>query len=189
MPVVEPTVASEVLLLLHVPPTEVSAKVVVAPTQIAPAPTIAEGFGFTVTGIVTKHPVTGNVYEIDGIPDDMPVTIPVEPTVASVGLLLLQVPPVVVLPSEVTWPTQTLASPVIAAGIALTVIVVLTAQPVGKVYVNDTTPGATPVTSPELDPIVAIEVLLLVQIPPSTESLSTVVAATQTTPEPVITDG
>ena len=57
-----------------------------------------------------------------GVPADAPVTTPVAAlTVASAVLLLLHVPPVTVLPKAVVRPTHTLFTPVIAAGIGLTV--------------------------------------------------------------------
>ena len=55
-----PTVATEVVPLLHVPPALPSASVNDEPEQIAPAPVIAGGFGFTVSRAVMKQPV-GNV--------------------------------------------------------------------------------------------------------------------------------
>jgi hypothetical protein len=45
------------LALLHVPPAEVSVRVVLAPLQIVLLPVIAEGDTTTVTGFVTKQPV------------------------------------------------------------------------------------------------------------------------------------
>ena len=59
-PVPDATVASPVLLLVHVPPPDVLLSVVVTPTQTVDAPVIAAGNGLTVTGVVMKHPV-GNV--------------------------------------------------------------------------------------------------------------------------------
>ena len=74
---------------------------------------------------------------MSGFPPPTPVTTPVvEPTVASAGLPLLQVPPpvaslkVVVVGIE---PPQTIKVPVIAAGLGFTVaIIVETAQPFPK---------------------------------------------------------
>lgn len=56
-PVAEPTVASNVLLLVHTPPEVASDNVVDDPTQTLLAPLIALGFVFTVIGDVTKHPL------------------------------------------------------------------------------------------------------------------------------------
>jgi hypothetical protein len=53
-----------------------------------------------------------------------------EPTLATVALLMLHVPPVVGLLSVVQLPTQTASEPEIAPGDGLTVISVVTKQPV-----------------------------------------------------------
>ena len=55
-PVVNPTVAIPVALLLHVPPPA-SDKVVVNPEQTLRLPSIAVGNGLTVTTAVVIHPV------------------------------------------------------------------------------------------------------------------------------------
>jgi hypothetical protein len=52
VPVEEPIVASEALLLLQVPPDEPSLNVVVAPAQTIPVPVIDDGSGLTVTAAV-----------------------------------------------------------------------------------------------------------------------------------------
>jgi len=135
---VEPTVATDVLLLLHVPPVAVSARVIVDPTQTLDDPVIAGtvGNGLTVTAAVTivvqpKPLVT--LYVIVDVPVAAPVTVPVEPTVATTVLLLLHVPPVVVLLSDVVAPWHTLIVPVIAAtvgnGLAVTFAVTAAVQP------------------------------------------------------------
>jgi hypothetical protein len=56
-PVVLPTVAIPVAELLHVPPVVASANVVELPKHITALPEIADGKGFTVIGLTTKHPV------------------------------------------------------------------------------------------------------------------------------------
>ena len=56
VPVTSPepsTVATKVLLLLHVPPVEVLAKVVIDPTHTMPVPVIPVGTAFIVSVIVT----------------------------------------------------------------------------------------------------------------------------------------
>jgi hypothetical protein len=55
-PVVKPTAATVVLLLLHVPVPEPSLNVVVAPIHTDLTPLIADGSGLTVTVAVTLHP-------------------------------------------------------------------------------------------------------------------------------------
>ena len=79
-----------------------------------------------------------NVYEMVTLPEDTPVTVPVEPTVAMAVLLLLHTPPAVLLPSAVAAPAHRLPAPVMvpAAGNASTlikVIVVAVPQPFAAV--------------------------------------------------------
>jgi len=57
MPVVEPTLATEILLLSHVPPEVASLSVVVDPTHTAVVPVIDNGNAFTVTTVVARQPV------------------------------------------------------------------------------------------------------------------------------------
>ena len=59
-PVVNPTVAMPVALLLHVPPPA-SLSVVVKPEHTVSVPSIAVGNGLTVTTAVMIQPVTGKV--------------------------------------------------------------------------------------------------------------------------------
>ena len=67
------------------------------------------------------------------VPAARPVTVPeVEPMLAIDGLLLVQLPPAVddnVVPDA----THTLEAPVIAAGVRLTVTIIVAIQPVGSV--------------------------------------------------------
>ena len=132
-PVPEPTVASDVLLLLHVPPVVASLKVVVEPIHTLATPVIDAGFGLTVTPNTAVQPA-GSVYVMVAVPADTPVTIPVPaPTEAIEVLLLLHVPPLVASLSEVVSPTQTLLTPVIADGVGLTVSIIVVVQPAGNV--------------------------------------------------------
>src|SRR5665647_2384158 len=103
------------------------------------------GNGLTVTVAVTKHPV-GKVYDITDVPPDTPVTTPVPATtVATAGVALLHVPPAVASANVVVKPTHTFVVPVITAGKGLTVTVVVTKHPVGKVYDITEVPPDTPV--------------------------------------------
>jgi hypothetical protein len=56
IPVAGTTVATTVLLLLHVPPLEPSLKITVCPMQTAGPPVIGAGSGFTVNVLVTEQP-------------------------------------------------------------------------------------------------------------------------------------
>ena len=53
----DPTEATEVLLLLHVPVAGTSDMMVVVPKQTCEGPDIAAGTRFTVTGVVATQPV------------------------------------------------------------------------------------------------------------------------------------
>ena len=85
-----PTVA---LLLLQVPPVTALCRVVERLRHTLVAPVI-DAVGFTVIVVVVIHPV-GSVYVIDTDPPEIPVTTPVDPTMAAMALLpLVHVPPV-----------------------------------------------------------------------------------------------
>jgi len=114
-------------------------------------------------------------------PSVMPVTVPVEdPIVATPVLLLLHTPPLVELVNVVVKPTHTLVVPPIAAGFGLTVKLVTAIQPVLSVYVIVTTPSVMPVTVPDVEPMVATAVLLLLHTPPLVISVNVIVKPTHT---------
>jgi hypothetical protein len=69
---------------------------------------------------------------METVPVVIPLTVPVEPTVAIAVLLLLQAPPPASI-SAVVAPGQTWAKPVITGGPVFTVTDVVTAQPPGRV--------------------------------------------------------
>ena len=56
-PVPDPTVATAVLPLVHVPPPDASLKAIVDPTQTDGEPVMANGKGFTVTTTEAEQPV------------------------------------------------------------------------------------------------------------------------------------
>jgi hypothetical protein len=91
-PPVEPTDATSVLLLLHVPPDEVSLNVAVDPEQNPETPLIAPGAEWILTTVVSIQPdVEVKVTVVD--PCATPLTVPVaEPTVATLLPEMLQVP-------------------------------------------------------------------------------------------------
>ena len=80
-------IAGEAGARLHVPVVGKQVKVCVAPWHITGAPPISDGNALMVNGVVTAHPVTGMVYDITIVPDEVPeVMIPdVLPIVAMVG--------------------------------------------------------------------------------------------------------
>ena len=96
-------------------------------------PLIADGSGFTVTGVVIIQPVD-NAYVIVVVPANTPLTTPVPPpTVATKVLLLVHAPNPVASDKEVVKPAQTFVVPVIAAGNGFTVTNAVMTQPVGRV--------------------------------------------------------
>ena len=153
-----PIVATDVVLLLHTPPNVASVRVVVVPAQIVVVPAMddTEGKVPTVKVVVAvaepQAPVTE--YEIIEAPSDMAVTAPVLPIVATAGLLLLHVPPLVASVSVVVPPAHSVVMPVITpADTALTVMVLVAVavpQTFVTVYKITSIPVLTPVTTPIL---------------------------------------
>jgi hypothetical protein len=116
----EPTAGTE---LLHTPPPTALLNVVADPIQTLATPVIVPGLIFTVTTAVFKQPVD-NLYVIVEVPPATAETSPVlAPMLATLVLLLLQVPPVVPSDNVVKVPTHRLIVPPIAAGFGLTVTV------------------------------------------------------------------
>jgi hypothetical protein len=67
---------------------------------------------------------------ISAVPATIPLTIPVaEPTVATLALLLVQVPLVGDEPKVVVAPSQTVVVPLIALGVLITVTLFVAKQP------------------------------------------------------------
>ena len=86
-------------------------------------------------------------------------------------------------------PTHTFIVPVITAGKGLTVTVVVTKHPVGKVYDITEVPPDTPVTTPVPATTVATAGVALLHVPPAVASASVVVEAWHTVVVPVMTAG
>ena len=102
-----------------------------------------------------------------GVPCALPDTIPVvKPTVASKGMVLLQVPPVDVLLKVMVLPTHTEVDPVVAAGAIFMVTVAYTSGPQPLLYVIGAVPCAIPVQLPVAGLIVAMVVAPLLHVPP-----------------------
>lgn len=165
--VVAPIEASIGLLLVHVPPAEL-VKVIVLPVQTAEPPVMAEGNAFTTKGVLTKQAVAGIVYIILGVPAMLPVIVADPVMVTSAGILEVQVPPGVTSVKTVDDPTQTVAVPVIGAGVGLTRYEVVAMQPVGKLTVMVAVPPEMPLTEVVVEGpavTVAIVISLLLQVP------------------------
>ena len=108
------------------------------------------------------------------VPALTPVTVPSVPTVAIAVLLLLHETPPTASLRVIVDPAQTDVLPEIGPGVTSTVTLPVAVQPDGMMYVMASMPVLTPVTVPVTDPIVAINTLLLLQIPPVTVSVSVV---------------
>ena len=112
------------------------------------------------------------------VPAATPVTLPDPSTVALAVLVLVQVPPLMLLVSAVVRPVHTVFVPPIT-GDWVTFNNMLLEQPAAVVYDIVVLPPATPVTvtGEPAEPIVAADVLLLLQVPPVVASLNVIVEA------------
>lgn len=168
------TEAAAGLLLTHVPPEEGSS-VVVPPTHTAVGPVIVGvGDAATVTGEVASetHSVLLSVKTKVALPGLTPVTTPSLATVATAGLLLTHVPPVVG-DKVVSPPTQINAGPETATvgfGWTITGAEGSDLQPAASVNLNVACPAPTAVTTPALV-MVATAALLVSQVPPATGNI------------------
>lgn len=115
-----------------------------------------------------------------------PVTVPPAVTVAVLVLLLLHAPPGVALESAVLPPTQTVAVPVMGAGLVFTVTTTLLVQPLLPKHVIVVVPPDRPLTTPDDEPMVATAVFELVQVEPPMDDDSVVLAPTHTAAVPVM---
>lgn len=183
IPDVAPIVATVVLLLVHVPPGVASVNAVVNPWHTVVTPVIGAK-GYTVTVVTAVQP-SDVVYTIVAVPPDIPRAVPLlTPIVATAGLPLLHVPPVVPLLSVDVLPWQRLVVPVMAL-IGLTVIIDVAVQPAGVMYFINADPLEIPDTIPA-DDIVAIVVAPLLHVPPGVASLNVIVKPWQTDVGPVM---
>ena len=124
------TVATAMLLLLHVPPVTGCDRLVVAPAQIVAVPVMAAATLLIVTWVLLVQPAP-TVYMMLASPALTPDTTPVVRfTLALSAASLLHVPPDVALLSVVVCPTHTTAVPVLAPMPEFTVTVAVLAQPV-----------------------------------------------------------
>lgn len=132
-PVLLPTVAMLGLSLVHVPPEGEELKVIVDPAHTEAGPETGSGNTSTVTVCVAKQP-PAPVYVISAVPIAMPVMSPVTGSAVAIPVdPEAHVPPEGELLNVVTAPAQTVAMPVIADGVVLTVTSRVTKQPPGSV--------------------------------------------------------
>jgi hypothetical protein len=103
--------------------------VVVLPAHNVAVPPKEEGAAFTVTICELLHPP--KKYDMIVVPNDIPVTIPVDdPTVATVALDDAHVPPPILLVSVMVDGMHTVVGPDIVPIEALTVSTLVAKQPV-----------------------------------------------------------
>jgi hypothetical protein len=132
------------------------------------SPVIGPGDGFTVTALVVKQPVAAAVYVTTVVPEEIPVTVPLDTcTLAIVVSAELHTPdPPTTEVSTVIDPAHTVAVPVIAGGTLKTAIVRTAIQVVPIAYVMLTEPTDKPVTIPLAGSTLAFVTSLLLQLPP-----------------------
>jgi len=174
-------------LVVHVPPGGLGKITSEVPTHkvIPPKNT---GRAFTVTVVEVVQP-PGAVYVITAVPGNKPVTMPVAaPTVAAAKGVVLHVPPEMESVSVIDKPWQTAPGPEIGGGAGLTVTVIVVVQ-LPSEYVITVVPALTPNTIPDDEPTVATAGVPLLHVPPAIDSLSEVVAPSQTVGVPVIAAG
>jgi hypothetical protein len=119
-------VATDVLVLDHVPPVAASVNTVVPPTQTAKVPAMgAEGL----TVIIVVATQVDMLYVIKAGPALKPVTTPVAEPIEIVDEVVLQTPPNTELVIVMFEPTHTEDGPLIGDGEALTVTFNVAEQP------------------------------------------------------------
>lgn len=126
-PVEEPTVATDVVPLLHVPPPVALLRVVEPPTHSSAVPVFAPGAALTVTVATLRQP-DDIVYVIFAVPVPIAVTTP-PLTVATVPSLVVHEPPGVAQLSALVPPGHSNNPPVIVAGKAPPFTSFVEAQP------------------------------------------------------------
>jgi hypothetical protein len=117
------------------------------------------------------------------------VITPVLDTIVAIEvLLLLHAPPVTAMERVEGMPTHTLPGPVMEGSDVLTVTVVVAKHPAASVYEIVAVPEPTALTTP-VDPTVATEASLVLQLPPVLMSLSVEVEPAQSVVGPVMPAG
>lgn len=173
----EPMMATDPLLLVHVPVPDALVSVVVVPEQSVREPPIAAGSATTVTVRVATQP-SADVNVIVVVPAATPVTMPVVASTPAIAVLALPQVPDAVLVTVVDAPWHIEAVPPIAGGSALTVttrVAEAVPQLLEMVYVSVVVPTEDPVTTPDVNPTAATVVLPLTHVPPVTVLLSVIV--------------
>ncbi len=135
IPVADPTVATPVAELLHVPPVVALANVVVPLIHVEAVPVIAAGAATTVTIRLAADPQPV-AYNIVTVPAPTPVTNPVPVSADAIDVFpLVQLPPVTEFDNVIVLPSQTEEGPDIVAGAAFTVTTLVAGVPHPLSYV------------------------------------------------------
>ena len=122
-------------------------------------------------------------------PGKSPVTVPNGDTGAAAPELVPHVPPPTSSARVIASPTHTWLGPVIGNGGIVMFTIWNTVQPNLVVYIMAVAPDATPVTTPEVEFIVAAPVIVLLHVPPGVASASVIVRNLHTVVGPVIGAG
>lgn len=123
------------------------------------------------------------------VPADTPQNTPAPLMVPTAGVLLDQPPNGVASDCKMHWPTHTVLAPVMAAGIAFTLITPVRIQPVLSVYVIIDEPAERPVNKPVVALIVPVAGVPLLHVPPGVALDSSEVLPWQILIEPVMAAG
>lgn len=192
IPVIIPPEMEVVLLLeFHNPPGAVSERISIAPAQILEAPVIVPAIGIastlTIINAMAVPQLLVTIYFMLSTPGDTPVTIP--PETLAPPELAFQTPPGAVSIKVIDESIQTPDEPAIvpATGSGFTVINLLTIS-VPQLFITEYLIVSLPAISPVINPAttVAIEGLVLLQIPPGVVSVKVIKSLTHTTEIPVI---
>ena len=157
-------------LLLQLPPGVASLNRVVGDvTSVAEHnwvnPVIGSGTGFTVILLVTVQPPP-RVKMMVTPPADTPVTTPVVlPTLATAGVVLIQVVVPAASAKVMVPPTHTWVGPVMAGGMAFTVTVFVARQLCASVKMISAVPLLIPCARPLIRSMLAVPVALLLHRP------------------------
>ena len=184
--------ADETGAIDHVPGVVASCNGNDAPWQItigAPDTVVIDaGWPITVMLFVCWHPDPSE-YVIVAVPGLIPYIYPLKvPAEATIGALLVQLPPGTPSVNKTESPTQTVAGPVTTVGDGVTLTVTFDVHPVGAVQVITVDePVGIPVTIPVVNPTEAFPGILLPQVEPGILDDNVAIAPTHNPVGPVIT--
>ena len=114
------------------PPETALLNEVVWPVHTLGIPVMPPGEELTVTVAVAMQPVENSLYVITDVPAVKPLTTPENDMLATLVLLLLQVPPGVALLNAEVVPAHNPVAPVMTDGTGYTITVIKASHPVPK---------------------------------------------------------